>query len=522
MNLTAPVACLGCREKHLKCDGNLTGCARCQSLGLTCRFVPSRRGRKCRPAAPAAVPHDTTSLPTPNSNSNSIPVDPISFSTGPFGQCHTMEYPQHAGSMPCDQGLQLISLYYLHFHQAHPFLAPMQVLLESETPTFLLDIMEFISLHYLSPQLFQDRSESVGLAVQAADLTIEKVQAFLLLAIVHHGRQQAPDARSYLGQALQGALDLGLHRRETSDAIRADAPFQAESLRRTWWEIVVIDVLLAAVQVDGVLQFHMQETPTTPLPGELDQYQASDVISDPNPFPSTLADLEQNALFCGDVEFSPGAYRVEAALMLRNCLRAGQTHVGEETLDILNAANIAWFHRLPPRQRSMLQLNGVQDELMTQAMMLMHCATIYLHFPRSCLLAFLPVTGQVMCSSPALFVTSTLDPQVHTHRVIEGSVRLSQLAALSTSVVNHTPFFACTLVLSSVIQVAAMFSESLHSSKASQRQYLALNLAVLKSMGQTWPIAAAASQRVRQAMTEVHNAIPRAANLLLGEVTPPP
>ncbi|RDH30891.1 putative beta-glucosidase precursor [Aspergillus welwitschiae] len=462
MDLTAPVACLGCREKHLKCDGNLAGCARCQSLGLTCRFVPSRRGR-----------------------------------------------------------LQLISLYYLHFHQAHPFLAPMQLLLESEPPAFLLDIIEFISLHYLSPQLFQDSSESLGLAVQAAELTIEKVQALLLLTIVHHGRQQAHEARSCLGQALQGALDLGLHRRETSDAIRVDAPFQAESLRRTWWEIVVIDVLLAAVQVDGVLQFHMEETPTTPLPGDPSQYQASDVISDPNPFPSTLADLEQNGLFCGDVEFSPGAYRVEAALLLRNCLRAGQTHVSEEALNILNAANVAWFHRLPPRRRCMLQLNGVQDELMTQAMMLMHCATIYLHFPRSCLLAFLPVTGQVMCSSPALFVTTTLDPQVHTHRVIEGSVRLSQLAALSTSVVNHTPFFACTLVLSSVIQVAAMFSESLHSSGTSQRQYLALNLGVLKSMGQTWPIAAAATQRVRQAMIEVHNAIPRDVNALLEEVSPP-
>ncbi|RAL13450.1 putative beta-glucosidase precursor [Aspergillus homomorphus CBS 101889] len=465
MDFTTAVACLNCREKHLKCDGNLTGCARCQSLSLSCHFVPSRRGRKCRPAVP---------------------------------------------------GLQLVSLYYLHFHQAHPFLPPMEVLLESDPPSYLLDIMEFISLHYLSPQFFQDSSKILLLAVQAADLTVEKTQALLLLAIVQHGRQQAHEARSCLGQALQSALELGLDRREASDALSVDAPFKAESLRRTWWEIVVIDVLLAAVQVDGYLQFEMIEPPKVPLPCGPEEYQAGCILS---PLQPTFADMEQNSLFCGDVEFSPSAYRIEAAMMLRKCLRAGETHVTQETLDVLNAAITAWFHRLPSSRRPILQPNGVLDEIMMQAVMLMHCATIYLHFPRSCLLAFLPITGRIMCSSPPAFVTTSLDPQLHTAKVAEGAVQLSRLASLSASVVNHTPFFACTLVLSSVIQVAIMLSDGLHP-QGPRQQFLSLNLGVLRSMGETWPIAASAMQRIRQAVIEVHTAVPCDARPLLDVFSP--
>ncbi|KAL6230151.1 hypothetical protein BDW75DRAFT_234618 [Aspergillus navahoensis] len=502
MDSTTPVACLNCREKHLKCDGILGGCARCQSLGLSCHFVPSRRGRKCRPAAPDQAPSSLGS-----------PLPSIQITTYPQEQQQSQQFPYVVGR---DRGLHFISLYYLHFHQAHPFLPPMEVLLQSNPPSYLLEIMEFIGLHYLSPHFFLDSSDELFVAVQAADLTVEKTQALLLLAIVQHGRQQAQEARSCLGQALQCALELGLHRREASDMLSLDAPLRAESLRRTWWEIFVVDVLLAAVQVDGYLQFEMRETPGVPLPCAPEEYQPGCTVS---PILPTLADMERNSLYCSDIEFSPCAYRVEAAMMLRKCLLAGGTHVAKETLDVLSAAITAWFHRLPSSRRPILQLNGVVDETMMQAVMMLHCATIYLHFSRSCLLAFLPVTGRVMCSSPPAFRSTSLDPQLHTAKVAEGAVQLSSLASLSAIVVNHTPFFACTLVLSSVIQVAVSFADGLPSPQPRQ-QYLALNLGVLKSMGETWPIAASAMQRIRETVIEVSTAVPCDTRALLDVFTP--
>ncbi|OJJ97682.1 hypothetical protein ASPACDRAFT_123574 [Aspergillus aculeatus ATCC 16872] len=418
-------------------------------------------------------------------------------------QSHEQDLQQCASLRGREQGLQLISLYYLHFHQAHPFLPPMETLLESNPPSYLLDIIEFTSLHYLSPQFFHDSSKILLLAVQAADLTVGKTQAFLLLAIVQHGRQQAHEARSCLGQALQCALELGLHRREASDALSVGAPLRAESLRRTWWEIFVVDVLLAAVQADGYLQFEMRETPQVPLPCGPEEYQSGCIMST---LPPTLGDMEHNSLFCGDYEFSPCAYRIEAAMMLRKCLRAGESHITQETLDVLTAAITAWFHRLPSSQRPILQSNGVLEEVMMQAVMLMHCASIYLHFPRSCLSAFLPITGRVLCSSPPALVTTSRDPQLHTAKVAESAVQLSRLASLSPSVINHSPFFGCTLVISSVIHVALILSDGLQP-PGPRQQYLALNLGVLRSMGEAWPIAASAMQRIRQAVIEVHAAV---------------
>ncbi|KAL4746456.1 hypothetical protein BDW72DRAFT_210407 [Aspergillus terricola var. indicus] len=498
---SAPVACLNCREKHLKCDGVLGGCARCQSLNLPCHFIPSRRGRKPRPAV---ADRACSSLGSP------LPLFP--FTTYPQEQ---QQSRQSASVMGQDQGLQLVSLYYLHFHQAHPFLPPMEVLLQSNPPSYLLEIMQFTSVHYLAPHSFYESSGDLLVAVQAADLTVEKAQALLLLAIVQHGKQEPHEARSCLGQALQCALELGLDHREASDALSVDAPLRAESLRRTWWEIFVVDILLAAVQVDGYLQFEMVETPQVPLPCAPEEYQPGCIVS---PILPTLADMERNSLVCGDIEFSPCAYRVEAAIMLRKCLRAGGTHVTMETLDVLSAAITAWFHRLPSSRRPILQLNGAVDEVIMQAVMMMHCATIYLHFSRSSLLVFLPTTGRIMCSSPPSFVTASLDPQLHTVKVAEGAVQLSRLASLSTSVVNHTPFFACTLVLSSVIQVAVLLGDGLSPPQPKQ-QYLALNLGVLKSMGETWPIAASAMQRIRQAVVEVSTAVACDSHSLLDVFT---
>ncbi|KAL5041892.1 hypothetical protein BDW71DRAFT_201033 [Aspergillus fruticulosus] len=452
----------------------ISGSQDAKAAHLPCHFIPSRRGRKCRPAVPDRT---CTSL--------SSPMPSIPFTT------HLQEQQQQSPQPASLMGRDFISLYYLHFHEAHPFLPPMEILLQSNPPSYLLDIMELISMHYLSPHFFHNSSSDLLVAVQAADLTVEKTQALLLLAIVQHGQQQAHAARSCLGQALQCALELGLDRRDGSDALSVDAPLRAESLRRTWWEIFVVDVLLAAVQVDGYLQFEMKETPKVPLPCAPEEYQPG---------------CTRNSLFCSDIEFTPCAYRIEAAMMLRKCLRTGGAHATKETLNVLSAAITAWFHRLPSR-RPILRLNGVVDEIMMQAVMMMHCATIYLHFSRSCLLAFLPITGRILCSSPPAFVTTSLDPQLHTVKVAEGAVQLSSLASLSTTVVNHTPFFACTLVLSSVIQVAVLLADGLPPPQPRQ-QYLALNLGVLNAM-----------QRIRQAAIEVSTTVPCDTRSLLDVFT---
>ncbi|KAF7595578.1 hypothetical protein BBP40_005613 [Aspergillus hancockii] len=233
---------------------------------------------------------------------------------------------------------RLVSLYYLHFHQAHPFLPPREVLLQSSPPNYLLDVMQHISTQYLAADHIHDHTTQLRVAVQDADLCLEKVQALLLLSLILHARTEAREARECLAQAIASSLELGLHRREFSDALDIQNPIRAESARRTWWEIFVTDTFLAAVQVGGALQLTV-ETPYLPLPCEEDEYHDGRfaIVS------TSLRDMDWQALFHNEGDFSSSAYRVEAAVILRRCLLASQNHVAQAlNVGVLKSMGDTW------------------------------------------------------------------------------------------------------------------------------------------------------------------------------------
>ncbi|KAH8426147.1 uncharacterized protein LDX57_003888 [Aspergillus melleus] len=466
------VACLNCREKHLKCDGNVSGCGRCRTLNLSCYFVPSRRGRKCRPGP---IPSDS-----------SLPVEPL-------------------GAVETDLGVDskhLVGVYYLHFHQAHPFLPPHDVFIQSAPPAYLVNLVEYIGLHYLV-NLVPDRTASLRANVEEADLDMVKVQALLLLSIILHARLHPIEAKICMAQAIQCSLELGLHCRGFSDSLETHDPVHAESARRTWWEIFILDTLMAAVQVEGSLQFTL-EIPDVPLPCEPENYTGS--FSGGGL--TTISDLDRQALLHNDADLSSSAYRVEAAVILHKCLLVGTTHAPQESTDVLDATITSWLHRVQSRcyHRPLLRHTGELDQMTFQAMMIMHCAAVYLHFPRSSLLAFLPITGRIFCASPPSFSSLALNPQVHTAKVVAAATGLSKLASLSPSVVGHTPFFVCTLVLSSVIQLAVLSIEVTQTTSA-VRPYLGLNIGTLKAMGNLWAIAAVSIERIQSVTQEVEDVL---------------
>ncbi|EGU87790.1 hypothetical protein FOPG_17766 [Fusarium oxysporum f. sp. conglutinans race 2 54008] len=541
----APVACLNCRDKHVKCDGDPAGCSRCTASNVPCHYLPSRRGRRCPPKSQSLIDcpdlissptmMDLSSQPGPVSQGLStcntqVNSDDYSFFESPnigidaavylppqseycsvtgldrilnadstaFLSCQQQTYP------PSDSGeAHLIKMFYYHFYPAHPFLLPHKDFLKSGPPRYLVDLMQLISLHYISPNLVTgDRITQIQTAVQEASLSVEKAQALLLLCIAFHAHVAPQAAKACLNQAVNYSLQLGLHCRDASDSVMALDPVRAESLRRTWWEIFVVDTLLAAVQVDGTLQFTSEETPDVPLPCELEQdthNRGHDTC------PSiTGRDLDQSRhlLLFEESDLSSLGYRVEASIILRKCLLAAS----QEPIHALDATISRWFHRLPSNKRVILQCNGELDQMTFQAVMLMHCASIYLHFPRSRLLAFLPVTRHIFCSVPPEVISCSAVPQLHTNKVISAAVDLSNIASLSTSVLKQSPFFCCVLVLSSIIQLACHSArlEGLHSTDL---HFLGLNLGMLKSLGELWAIAAVSESRLRDVVKEVSGVI---------------
>ncbi|KAJ5110080.1 hypothetical protein N7532_002725 [Penicillium argentinense] len=507
-NSAISVACLNCRDKHLKCDGNPEGCGRCRDLALFCHFVPSRRGRRGQPYKYPCIDGIDSTLDEGDSILNNASLN-ILTST----DLSPSYVPEPQG--PPQMNKHLVKVFFEYFHPAHPILPPFDLWIMSSPPQYLINIVEFIGLHHISPGQVPECSNDLWAAMDIAELALEKAQAYLLLSILFHGRRVPEHAKECIGLAIQCSFRLGLHCRELSDTVEMQNPSRSESMRRTLWEIFIVDTILAALQVGGALQFKM-EIPDVSLPSEdecfLDGHSGLSSIS--------ANDLPRRVLLDDD-RISSLAYRVEATLILRQCFIACESHAPEGTLEVLDSTISAWFHRWPSANSTILQPNGKVNQIDLQTAMIMHCACIYLHFSKSFLVSLLPNTSELFCSRPPSISAHSSKPQMHTAKIVNSAVELSKLASLSTCVTCHTPFFACTLVLSSIVQVAVLTAPvglpfGMHYS------YLALNIGVLKSMGNIWGIAASSLTKLRAIAREVEQASQEAGHGLIGSASLPP
>lgn len=146
-----------------------------------------------------------------------------------------------------------LNLYYLHFHDSHPILLPRKLLLKplfEQYPSYLKKIMQYIGFHYeskTSADLYQttidqeisnDNSKSGYL-----------VQALLLYAITLHARDKQKRAKQTMDNAVEMAIDLGMHLEQFATENGCGSRHLEECWRKTWWELYI---------VDGMLNLHMQ------------------------------------------------------------------------------------------------------------------------------------------------------------------------------------------------------------------------------------------------------------------------
>ena len=137
--------------------------------------------------------------------------------------------------------------------------------------------MQFIGSHYdeaapteeyriLANQVLSDQIPKDGY----------KVQALLLFAISLHASDEQKLAKEILTVAADMALELGMHRKEFCIEQGERCRGLQESWRRTWWELYVMDGMLAALNQLDSFQLFKVET-NVPLPCEEAIYQAADV-----------------------------------------------------------------------------------------------------------------------------------------------------------------------------------------------------------------------------------------------------
>lgn len=174
----------------------------------------------------------------------------------------------------------LIDLYYSEFHAVHPLLLPPRMVFSlefSEYPHYLKSVILFIGAHYsphCTPNDFKWDPELRR--PDGIPSSVHGVQALLLLAIALHARDEQDIATEILDHAIGIAIDIGLHNKSFSEIHSNENHLVAESYRRTWWELYIVDGLFAMFhQSDYFTCYNVKSD--VPLPCEEWVYTQQDV-----------------------------------------------------------------------------------------------------------------------------------------------------------------------------------------------------------------------------------------------------
>ncbi|KAF4951166.1 hypothetical protein FGADI_7656 [Fusarium gaditjirri] len=476
-----PAACLVCRRRHLKCDGQ-SPCSRCRTANLDCVYAASRRGLNGRkraaiqpsthhappktlvpmvgleatvvgPGPPAlALEYDSVFDPTMLFGNVTSHVD-TSFPITAFSQTipSTSLPAFSAESLLGGTGNEIprtislreryIDSFYLNFFAAHPFILPRELLLILAQQTSLEPL--FAAMRWIgSLYIEQDSSHSLF------------TDAFRLI-----------DATNG-----QGILII------------------EESWRRTWWELYVVDALMSGVHQTNIFVLH--DVPTdVGLPCEEDQYLTGQI-----PPPVHPNDKENLGLFDGR-HFSSYTYRIQCACLL------GTLQKMPTQIDHIDRLLANWMLRLPPSKYD-AYCNGELDEMMFQAIMMWQAISILLHQPHSQLDP--SSTYYIKACLPNTPAVSSDAFNSHTKHTIRAARELSKLVNHSVPLLKHTHFFAYMVTLSSTIHLSRWSLAFVAQDDEDLRRNMGPNVRALVKFGEMWPMARRLGLQVKQIAKEVY------------------
>ncbi len=146
--------------------------------------------------------------------------------------------------------------FYYHFYAAHPYVLPKECFLRllKDTPAGSLDhllaAMRYIGSLYLDagPARAMFLDEALRLAyLPTCPQDGFLLQALLMLVVALDGNCQQDRARQLLADCERIAIELGLNSRDFAAANGRGSPVLEESWRRTWWDLYVVDGMIAGV-----------------------------------------------------------------------------------------------------------------------------------------------------------------------------------------------------------------------------------------------------------------------------------
>ncbi|KAK4951194.1 hypothetical protein LTR10_010166 [Elasticomyces elasticus] len=406
----------------------------------------------------------TTTIPdyiAPSPSTNSVPhfnFQGLSTPT-PTTTATTLETPP-ARPPALDQEA-LINTFYSNFYASHPFLVPCRHYTSQDYPNYLKLTICFIGSHYTNHQTLAASSalhDAVATALASPDpQTVHRVQALILYATILHVRHEPHHAQTVILRAATIALALGMDSSSFAQDNAAGNPLVEESLRRTWWELYIIDLYIAALHrqpSSGTKGARKSSVKDYHLPTSQPFFEAGLGAA----YPISLQIFEDRAFSSHPREdYSSHCYRIEAIRLVDRVMCLSET-ANTDKIEATDAALAAW--RLRNSSSAPLVAPGDDiDPLLFQAHFFIHTASIFLHFPRSDLPLTVPSSSQAMDTTCARahtrLTSSTSGAQMHTMKAVAASKEICGLAAIPWPLELHSPFFVCAVILACIVQLAA-------------------------------------------------------------------
>ena len=131
-------------------------------------------------------------------------------------------------------------------------------------------------------------------------------------------------------------------------------------------------------------------------------------------------------------------------------------------------------------------------------------------------LAYCPVESVSQCAPPPPMRTVSDDvaiSEIHTTKILRGIEALNGLLTLSTSLKAHTPFVICMIANATVAYLSACSHVLRDQALKLAREKIRLHMAVIKALGECWPLA-----------REIYRQVGVVAREILGlvDTVPPP
>ncbi|KAF6805425.1 hypothetical protein CSOJ01_09500 [Colletotrichum sojae] len=514
------LACLTCRSRHNKCDGQRPRCSRCTEVDRECNYAASRRGgldraalaerrKKLVAASSDGSSKDASNSPMransqPSSLELSLQVDkanlPFTLDLSNETYLQTPSPSSFAEPHVETTSLEndaLVKSYYKNFHRFHPFLLPqIHFIRLSKDPAILRNLDPVISVMRFLGHIYDAHEWSLPLKerVEAGILQSSAsgpfiVQARLVYSIALFWHNYKAESRSEMDAATGLAVELGMFRQEFARQHGAGEPVLAESWRRTWWTLFVVDAYYAGTL--GTMNFTVVDVEATvELPCEDSEYESgvsliAMLIHEQNiPEPQTLEDFDSREFAPEGTFFSSFAYLISAvrcaALAISTVPRIASKEDSAGIIDSADSIIDGWLLLLPKDCMQVMKKSGEIDELMFQAHLLIHVPLSDLRFNA--------VEDVSSCArEPPLENPKSDLINVHTVRVLRSVEAQIRLLALPVRPFQHTPFTTCIVSEGTLALLSACAYLFKGKRLAVARDQIRMTIGCLRALGEVWP-----------------------------------